>query len=277
LEPAYGQESCNLTDQQFGVYDYIIVEPIMMYYYYNTRYYVTTSDTAILQAQSMRDKVGNDEDVWTSVYWGGYQLFEVCGLFPASFGTYVYTESQYFGVDGVLNATKENGYKTNAFQSSNSGLDISSIASDSKNTSGNANRKNQDAKGWNTYATVFTTKSGYTLFTGGDHRLKRPYAAQGNNMRIRDGENGYYLAPYIAVESLLGAGIFMSGSNETPGSVLSANYQIVYHANPNSGLANNKQVVSQTVKEDSTSMKLWDYQTALNSKGLQPVGKIPTS
>lgn len=274
LEPAYGEAGPELTDQQFGVYDYIIVEPIMMYYYYNTRYYVTSSDTAMLQAQSMRDKVGNDEDVWTSVYWGGYKLFDVCGLFPASFGTYVYIESPYFGVDGVFNATKQNGYPTNAFQSSNSGLDISSIASDSHNKSGNANRKNQDAKGWNTYATVFTTKSGYTLFTGGDHNMDRK--VDRDRMRIRDGQNSYFLAPYIAVESLIGAGVFMSGQNSDSGT-LTTNYQIIYHANSNSGGANNKQVVPQTVLEDATSMKLWDYQTALNSKGLQPVGKIPTS
>lgn len=280
LTPRYGvpaqgdDENEPLSDNEFGVYDYIIVEPIMMYYYYNTRYYVTTSDTAILQAQSMRDKVGNDEDVWTSVYWGGYKLFDVCGLFPASFGTYVYIETPYFGVDGVFNATKENGYPTNAFQASNNGLDISSIASDSKNKSGNANRKNQDAKGWNTYATVFTTKSGHTLFTGGDHNMNRQ--VDRDRMRIRDGQDSYFLAPYIAVESLLGAGVFMSGN--TPGSgEITTNYEIIYHANPNSGGANNKQVVTQTVLEDATSMKLWDYQTALNSKGLQPVGKIPTS
>lgn len=276
LEPAYGEDFTELTDEQFGVYDYIIVEPIMMYYYYNTRYYVTTSDTAILQAQSMADKFpSRDKDVWTSVYWDGYKLFEVCGMFPAVFGTYVYIESPYFGVDGVFNATTQNGYPKNAFQASNSGLDLSSIASDSKNQSGNANRKNQDAKGWNTYATVFTTKSGHTLFTGGDHNLSEK-TVERDRVRIRDGQESYYLAPYIAVESLIGAGVFMSGN--TPGSgTVSTNYEIIYHANPNSGGPNNKQVVHQMVLEDATSMSLWDYQTALNSKGLQPVGKIPAS
>lgn len=274
--PAYGDdENAPLSDSEFGVYDYIIVEPIMMYYYYNTRYYVTASDTAILQAQSMRDKVGNKTDVWTSVYWDGYKLFDVCGKFPAVYGTYLYTESQYFGVDGVFNATKQNGYKTNAFQTSNSGLDISSIASDSHNHSGNANRKNQDSNGWNTYATVFTTKSGYTLFTGGDHKMDRSVTRK--DMRIRDGQDSYFLAPYIAVESMIGAGVFMSGSNSASDSGLSANYTIIYHSNPNSGGANNKATVKQTVRDGSSSMKLWDYQTALSSQGLQPIGKIPTN
>ncbi len=271
LTPAYEKTAAQCTDDEFGLYDYIIVEPIMMYYYYYTRYYVTTGDTCLLQAQSMYDKVGNTKDVWTSVYYHGYKLFDVCGKFPAVYGTYLYTEEQFFGVDGVFNATTQQGYPNNAFQTSRDGLALSSIQSDSNNKSGNADRNHQNG-GFNTYAFVFTTNSGYTLFGGGDSTMDRA-VDMGAQMRIRDGQNSFFLAPYIGVESLIGTGIYWTYS----GTPLETTYRIVYHPNTNSGGANNADVTVQTIQPESNSMKFLSYQTALINRGLQPTGKIPTS
>lgn len=272
LKPAYGKTVAQCTDEEFGVYDYIIVEPIMMYYYFYTRYYVTTGDTALVQAQSMRDKAGNEKDVWTSIYYGGYKLFDVCGKFPAVYGTYLYTEEQHFGVDGVFNATTQRGYNYNHFQTGRDGLNLSAIAGDKNNKSGNADRTYQDSRGWNTYATVFTTKSGYTIFTGGDHTINRS-VSRTSQMRIQlFGENSCFLSPYIATESLIGVGIYRTGLKDTE-----PVYKIVYHPNTNSGGANNMGTVTQTVNPSQGSMSLYTYQTAIIDKGLQPVGKIPTS
>ena len=267
LKVRYNEYGPDLTTEEFGVYDYIIVEPIYMYYYQNTRYYTTVSDTSILQADSQRDVTGSATDnCWSKVYYEGHELSAICGLFPASFGTALYTETPYFGVDGVYNATTERNYSKNVWTYSPHSLNHDAIKSDAKYTYTNEKGQKVTAKvNPNTHAYVFTNTNGYTMFTGG--------TKNGANQRVwyaRFAE--MFIAPQFPIESLLGAGIFMSGPDKTP----EIKYEVVYHANPNSGSMNNADVKTQVINEGANRLALYSYDVGISAKDV-PIGKIASN
>lgn len=261
LTPAYDKAAADCTTEEFGVYDYIIVEPIYMYYYFLTRYFATTTDTALLHADSQREKFNTSSgQCWYTVHYGDYMMFDICGKFPGSYGTYLYTETPYFGVDGVFNATTQNGYEKNAFtyKSDRYHIDHASLEGAMKKDAGYIVNPL-------THSFVFTNSYGYTMYTGGLDKMS-------NQQRIwYSGRTHMFIAPQVPVQSLIGTGIFMSGASGDQ----TLKYQIVYHPNPNSGEMNNAGTKVQVISPDATSFSFWDYNTGINPEDA-PSGKIST-
>ena len=187
-------------------------------------------------------------------------------MFPASYGTALYTETPYFGVDGVYNATTERNYSKNVWTYSPHSLNHDAIKSDAKYTYTNEKGQKVTAKvNPNTHAYVFTNTNGYTMFTGG--------TKNGANQRVwfaRFAE--MFIAPQFPIESLLGAGIFMSGPDKTP----EIKYEVVYHANPNNGSMNNADVKTQVINESANRLALYSYDVGISAKDV-PIGKIASN
>ena len=256
LQPVYGEVA--KTEQEFGLFDYIVVEPIYSVYYWQIRYFLTCSDMALISAESMYEAKGNKKDCWYTVYHGGYTWFDIAGLFPASYGTFIYTEESFFGVDGVFNATVERGYEKNAFTAKNKfglayAVDQSSLsAACTKNDPDNDGQRENPT----THAFVFTNSSGYTMFTGGTD-------AHSTQERVwYEGRSSMFIAPYVAAQSLLGTGIWMSGASDPNNT---HEYKIVYHANPNNGQDPARDVTKTITVSIDSDIKIADYISGINS------------
>lgn len=287
LTPRYGVSKIKgletgeqLTDSEFGLYDYIIVEPIYSVYYYEKRYFVTASDCSVLHAQSQAEAFGDSKNCWYTTHTKDYNWCPDAPYFPALFGTYTFATDNYFGVDGVLNAMygaegsqgKYQPYTKYLGKRANYDIDEQAVMV----AQGKHNLKEGD-KGWyaeelqdmspNTHSFVFTNKNGTNTLFIGSRRTEK-----GKQDIVWWGRGGpitaIFLAPYIPIEAMIGAGVWMAGTDSE------VSYEIVYHSNPNSGSASDNEVTfTQSVPKDAALMTLGSY----SGFSQLPTGKVATT
>lgn len=276
LTPKYGEKAT--LNNEFGLYDYIIVEPIFSFYYYNKFFMATATDVGILQSESQTVGMlakGKKYDCWDEAVNGArysYNWFSNAPYFPGSFGTYMYATDYYFGVDGVLDARasteagagKKHAYVTYAYKNgTHYQVDFDGMKKYAKNEEiYNQNPSASNAYiNANTHAVVYSTGSSnqYTLFAG-----KNSWWYNENGNRVSS-----FVTPRVAVESMIGAGTWMCGNDAKP------NYELVYHSNFDNGQdssADNVQV-SVPINEKATSITFAGYDILKKTA----MGKIGTA
>ena len=110
LEVKYGVECSSATE--FGLHDYIIVEPLYTFYYYHERFFCSATDMALNTSESARAAIGANVDLntlgynpWTYISSDGTRahIFDISGVLSGEYPAYAISEDMYFGLDGVTN------------------------------------------------------------------------------------------------------------------------------------------------------------------------------
>lgn len=279
LKPIYGSKT--ESHLEFGLYDYIIVEPIFSFYYSQKYFMATATDIAMLYSESQSmyfaekqpdGTLVSTKDCWDVAH-NKYKItwFPNAPFFPGAFGTYLYATDYYFGVDGVLDARYESpasGGKNHAFVSYSNRtykVDFDGMKKFARNEEAPANSKYAYVNA-NTHAVVYSTGTNHnTLFAG-----KGSWWYNDDAVRDRS-----FVTPRVACESMIGAGTWMCGQNLEP------KYQIIYHSNFDDAQDMSAENVAYTVSVDpnAKSITFPQYTVLKDDKGnvKTAAGKIGTA
>lgn len=242
LTPMYGQPRNGqvLTEREFGMNDYIVVEPIYYVYYYYQRFLVTATDCGLLQADSQvkyrKSVAGNGQvydDCWDTSLGNidspKYAWGPLSNAFPAILCAHVFSTEKFLGLDGVVNAqagtelarqwktnpkNPSQGQEKHAFVVKKDGYKIYSSELDRILGAGRVNSRT-NAIAYSTYSS--NAGQYYTVFAGNNS-----WWYNGNKYRY-----GATVTPRTVCESMIGAGTWTAFDNNT------AQLAVVYHADEN--------------------------------------------